>query len=94
MATTHRVHFCDSRQLKSVVSGSIDLIVTSPPYPMIEMWDDLFREQNPALATALAAPDPDAAFELMHRELDPVWNQAFRVLRPGGTGNSIGACGA
>ena len=25
---------------------SINLVVTSPPYPMVEMWDDIFAMQN------------------------------------------------
>jgi modification methylase len=86
MTTSHRVHFCDSRELAVVDSQSIDLVVTSPPYPMIAMWDEMFCGQNPDITPALADPDPDPnrAFELMHRELDPVWGQVFRVLKPGG----------
>ncbi len=84
MATSHRILFCDSRKLEQIAPESVELIVTSPPYPMIGLWDEMFREQNPDIASALAAPDPDTAFELMHRELDPVWEQAFRVLKPGG----------
>jgi DNA modification methylase len=84
MTTSHRHHFCDSRELAVVDSESIELVVTSPPYPMIDMWDDMFCAQNSGIADALAKPDPDAAFELMHRELDPTWNQIFRVLKPGG----------
>jgi len=31
---------------------SIDLVVTSPPYPMIEMWDDMFAAQNARIGDA------------------------------------------
>ena len=31
----------------SIDSESVDLIVTSPPYPMIKMWDEMFCDQNP-----------------------------------------------
>ncbi len=84
MTTSHRIQFCDSRDLAVIAPESIDLVVTSPPYPMIDMWDDMFCELNPAIAAALAEPDPPKVFELMHRELDPVWDQAFRALKPGG----------
>ena len=84
MTTLHRQHFCDSRELAVVDSESIDLVVTSPPYPMIDMWDDMFCSQNSGIAEALAKPDPEAAFELMHRELDSAWREIFRVLQPGG----------
>lgn len=63
---------------------SVDLIVTSPPYPMIEMWDDQFKQQNHEIALALGKGDGNTAFELMHAELDKVWSESYRVLRKGG----------
>lgn len=83
-STSHRLYACDSRELAAIDSESVELVVTSPPYPMISMWDEMFSRQNSAIAAALAEPDPGRAFELMHRELDPVWNQIFRALKPGG----------
>ena len=65
-------------------ASSIHLVATSPPYPMIEMWDDLFQDLAPESAEALAAGDGQAAFEAMHRALDPVWEEVSRVLVPGG----------
>ena len=70
--------------MASIESGSVDLVVTSPPYPMIEMWDSLFCDRDPAVAAALGAGDGPRAFELMHSQLDPVWSELFRVLRDGG----------
>ncbi len=84
MTMSHRIHFCDSRKLAVIDSESIDLVVTSPPYPMIDMWDKMFCGLNTNIAAALARPDPTKAFELMHRELDLVWDQLFRTLKPGG----------
>jgi len=63
---------------------SIDLIVTSPPYPMIEMWDGVFSGLSTKAETALKKGDGPMAFEAMHQVLDPVWQESFRVLRPGG----------
>ena len=84
MKTTHSICFCDAAHMASIESGSVDLVVTSPPYPMIEMWDSLFCDRDPAVAAALGAGDGPRAFELMHSQLDPVWSELFRVLRDGG----------
>ncbi len=67
-----------------VDTESIDLVVTSPPYPMIEMWDEIFAGMSRAVAKALTNKDGTTAFELMHRQLDAVWKEVFRVLKPGG----------
>ncbi|WP_227375608.1 DNA-methyltransferase [Haladaptatus halobius] len=83
METEHEIHVGDASQ-SSLPDDSIDLVVTSPPYPMIEMWDDLFAESNPAIESALAREDGDTAFELMHDELASVWAELARVLKPGG----------
>ena len=82
--TNHRLIAGDARRLASVSDGAVDLVVTSPPYPMIAMWDELFARMSPASAAALADGDGAAAFELMHAELDKVWAELVRVLKPGG----------
>ena len=83
MKTTHEVHAADARDL-DLPDGSVDLVVTSPPYPMVELWDDLFADLSTDAADALAAGDGEAAFEAMHAVLDDVWAELARVLRPGG----------
>ena len=83
METSHRVVTGDAREL-DVPDDSIDLVVTSPPYPMIEMWDDIFGALDPAIEDALAAEDGERAFDLMHDVLDSVWAEVVRVLAPGG----------
>ncbi len=50
---------------------------------MIEMWDSTFSGLNPLIADTLDANDGPSAFELMHRELDKVWEHCQRILRPG-----------
>ncbi|MGB9925405.1 MAG: DNA-methyltransferase [Candidatus Bathyarchaeales archaeon] len=82
--TLHKVLFKNAQDMKEVPCESVDLVVTSPPYPMIAMWDGVFAEQNPAVGEALRRDDGCGAFELMHRELDKVWTQVYRVLRNGG----------
>jgi DNA modification methylase len=70
--------------MEQIPDGSVDLMVTSPPYPMIEMWDETFSKQNPAIGEALAQDNGEKAFELMNKELDKVWKEVYRVLRNGG----------
>lgn len=69
--------------MAAVESESVDLVVTSPPYPMIAMWDEMFARQSPAVAVALGRDDAESAFEAMHAVLDTVWDELYRVLRPG-----------
>ena len=83
-ATRHTVLHGDARSLGMIPAESIELVVTSPPYPMIKMWDEMFCSLNPAIRPALDAPDPEEAFRLMHQELDRVWDEVARVLVPGG----------
>ncbi len=83
MKTTHKILFQDARDLKDIPSESVDLVVTSPPYPMIEMWDEMFSHQNPGIQDALACSDGMQAYALMHQILDAVWNEVFRVLKDG-----------
>ncbi len=83
MKTTHNILFQDARDLKEIPSESVDLVVTSPPYPMIEMWDEMFSHQNPEIQKALACGDGKQAYTLMHEVLDAVWSEVFRVLKEG-----------
>ncbi len=84
MITQHRIHFQDARQMESLSTGTVDLVVTSPPYPMIAMWDTLFVRQNTHIEPLLKNGEGLKAFELMHRQLDEVWQEVWRVLKPGG----------
>ena len=81
--TSHQIFFEAAQNMESVKTASVDLVVTSPPYPMIEMWDEIFYSQNSNVGAALKK-DPMSAFELMHRELDKVWAECFRTLKDGG----------
>lgn len=84
METIHRVYFKDSSDMCDLESDSIDLMITSPPYPMIEMWDLLFSSLNDEIRQALEEKDSKRAFNLMHEELDKVWKEVARVLKLGG----------
>ena len=83
MKTHQTVLFGDSRSMTALEADSVDLVVTSPPYPMIKMWDGVFAAMNPDVGKELEAGRGKVAFELMHRELDRAWLESFRLLKPG-----------
>ena len=83
MKTIHQIFYRDARNLKEIPSESVDLVVTSPPYPMIGMWDDIFGSQNTEIEGALKVGDGKLAHVLMHEILDSVWDEMFRVLKEG-----------
>ena len=70
--------------MDTIQNNTIDLVVTSPPYPMIEMWDECFVEQDGQIGKALEDRDGPTAFAGMHRQLDQVWAECYRTLRTGG----------
>jgi len=74
MKTKHVLVVGDSRDLKEIKDRKIPihLVVTSPPYPMIEMWDKQFSE--------LGAH----SYQGMHNLLAEVWKQCYQVLVDGG----------
>jgi len=82
--TKHQIFFKNSKNMEELSSESIDLVITSPPYPMIAMWDDIFSNLNSKIAEALEKNQGHEAFELMHKELDQIWNEVYRVLKKGG----------
>lgn len=84
MKTAHRIFIGNAAKMSDIPDASVDLVVTSPPYPMIEMWDGVFAGLNSKIGRALARRDGNCAFELMHRELDRVWAEVCRILKPGG----------
>lgn len=63
------IYFKDSSDMREIGSGSVALVVTSPPYPMIKKWDALFGVVD---------------FESQHRSLDGIWEECFRILMDGG----------
>jgi DNA modification methylase len=84
METNHKIYFKNSSDMSEIESETIDLLITSPPYPMIEMWDDLFSSMNEDIKLALQGENGLRAFDLMHKELDIVWKETKRIIKPGG----------
>jgi DNA modification methylase len=78
-----------------VENESVHLMITSPPYPMIEMWDMQFREFNEKIDSLWLEleEEPDKArrqelvsniYDSMHDDLAKVWKETYRVLIDGG----------
>lgn len=84
METTHRFFVGDARDLSNIDDNGVELVVTSPPYPMIEMWDEMFAEFDSEIERALAIGDGELAFDRMHDVLAPAWAELSRVLVNGG----------
>lgn len=79
----HTIYFNAAQNMSQLKDNSVNMIVTSPPYPMIEMWDDIMSSQNPDIKDAFVTNNPRRAFELIHQELDKVWAECWRVLKDG-----------
>jgi len=83
--TSHKIYFNDSRQMGDLRDESIHLVITSPPYPKIEMWDDLFLKFE------------CQTYDQMHDFLEETWRECYRVLIKGGIcciniGDSVRKC--
>lgn len=74
----------NSNNIPQVKDKTVDLIITSPPYPMIDMWDEMFSMQDSNIKKELEKGNGMSAFELMHQILDKTWNECDRVLKDNG----------
>src|SRR5438094_5499537 len=72
MTADYRVVIGDSRRMRELADHSVHLVVTSPPYPMVSIWDDFFREESAE------------SYDQMHDYLNKAWKEVKRVLVPGG----------
>ncbi len=91
MQTSHKIIFGNSQQMSEVAEGHVQLMVTSPPYPMIAMWDNLFCKADPKIAEYwknLESTGNEAnvrqIYDFMHENLAKVWTESYRVLCDGG----------
>jgi site-specific DNA-methyltransferase (cytosine-N4-specific) len=91
LTTEHKIMIGNSQQMPELADSSVHLMVTSPPYPMIKMWDDLFGRINPQIAQLWRELKTDCReetvmkiYESMHESLAKVWREAHRVLIDGG----------
>ncbi|MCW4029450.1 MAG: site-specific DNA-methyltransferase [Candidatus Bathyarchaeota archaeon] len=91
MQTYHKIIFGNSQNMRELTDGSVELMVTSPPYPLIAMWDDAFCRVDPAIAELWnkQKETPNEAtvraiYDAMHSYLGAVWAETYRVLCDGG----------
>ena len=85
MKTRHRLLRGDSaRVLRGLPRYSVNLIVTSPPYPMVEMWDDLFCRFDPKIRSLLEKGDGERTHRKMHSILGKTWTSADSRMCSGG----------
>lgn len=82
--TLHKIIPESSSKMAEIADASVHLVVTSPPYPMINMWDGVFSAQNKDIEFALSSKQANIAFELMHSELEKTWKEVCRVVCDGG----------
>jgi site-specific DNA-methyltransferase (cytosine-N4-specific) len=75
---TPAIHLHSSERMPEVPDASVHLVVTSPPYPLIEMWDAQLEQQ-----TGVAAASAEG-FAASHALLARVWAECHRALVPGG----------
>ena len=68
--------------MEELADESINIVVTSPPYPMVEMWDDIFAMQNKTIACNLA-DNPSESFDLMHGILNKISRECNKVIAEG-----------
>ena len=91
LSTEHRIILGNSQQMPELADASVHLMVTSPPYPMIKMWDTLFARMDPQIAGLWRELKVDCReetvmriYESMHENLAKVWREAYRVMVDGG----------
>jgi site-specific DNA-methyltransferase (cytosine-N4-specific) len=91
MHTEHKIILGNSQQMPELANGSVQLEVTSPPYPMIKMWDILFAKADPKIAELWQKLEADGKeetvtqiYDAMHDYLGKVWQETYRVLCDGG----------
>ena len=82
--TLHKVYNQSSVDMKVIKDDFVDLVVTSPPYPMVEMWDDCFKFQSIFVEQAFEKKMYYQAWIEMHNILEKVWKEIVRVVKPGG----------
>jgi len=95
METRHKIVIGDSRNMFHIPDKSVHLMITSPPYPMIEMWDIMFIKQDIRIKEEfnkfnLLKTEEEKErciskiYDLMHENLEKVWKETYRVLVDGG----------
>jgi DNA modification methylase len=90
MQTQHKIILGNSQQMSEIADSTIHLMVTSPPYPMIQMWDNQFSQTDTEIGRLWkelnktgSEETVDEIFNAMHENLAKVWLETYRVLVDG-----------
>ena len=67
-------------EIDKLSDKTVALVVTSPPYPMVQMWDESFSNQNSKVKKYLNQSNYDLAYQEMHNVLDEVWIKLDKKL--------------
>jgi DNA modification methylase len=77
--------------MSEIPDQSIHLMVTSPPYPMVQMWDKQFAQADAKIAGLWKKLEVDGSpntvnqiYFAMNEYLAKVWKETYRVLIEGG----------
>jgi len=91
MQTEHRIVIGNSQHMSELADASVHLMVTSPPYPMIQMWDGQFSRTDEKIAESWKELEANCReetitkiYDTMHLSLAKVWRETHRVLVDGG----------
>lgn len=84
LETVHKIFNQSSVKMDNIQNNSVDLVVTSPPYPMVEMWDTCFMQQDEDIELLFKQELHFDAWVKMHKILNNVWDEVIRVVKPGG----------
>jgi DNA modification methylase len=71
--TTHHLFLCDARSFRDLTPGSVQLVLTSPPYWTLKEYHDSDGQLGHI-----------SDYEIFLTELDRVWMNCFDALVPGG----------
>jgi len=76
----NNIYYHSSNRMPELSDESIHLVVTSPPYPMIEKWDDSLA----GWTNEYQDKGPFWKWYMQHETLYASWQECYRVLIDGG----------
>jgi DNA modification methylase len=62
-----------------LADSSVQLMVTSPPYPMIKMWDTLFEKTDPQIAQLWQALNAECREETVTQIYEAIHENLAKV---------------
>ncbi len=80
----NKVFLTDARKMSELPSGSVGLVVTSPPYFNVKDYAKDGRQQKKHSVSHSQQIGDIADFDSFIEELTSVWQECFRTLKPNG----------